>query len=131
MLKKKVSFYMLYMLYMLSQVCAVHTLQALVKGSSLGVAVLQYTPVVAILSLTLLSSPCWAMRNAALQLYSTSQSHSLLFLFQSLRQVVTCRSLTSSSLLTCHRFSLHQNVRSTASRWRGLHSFRHVFSFLL
>ncbi|XP_043096293.1 thyroid adenoma-associated protein homolog isoform X2 [Puntigrus tetrazona] len=55
----------------LPQVCAVHTLQALVKGSSLGVAVLQYTPAVAILSLTLLSSPCWAMRNAALQLYSS------------------------------------------------------------
>ncbi|KTG32675.1 hypothetical protein cypCar_00004024 [Cyprinus carpio] len=55
----------------LPQVCAVHTLQALVKGSSLGVAVLQYTPVMAILSLTLLSSPCWAMRNAALQLYSS------------------------------------------------------------
>ncbi|XP_059407167.1 thyroid adenoma-associated protein homolog isoform X2 [Carassius carassius] len=55
----------------LPQVCAVHTLQALVKGSSVGVAVLQYTPVVAILSLTLLSSPCWAMRNAALQLYSS------------------------------------------------------------
>ncbi|XP_056119769.1 thyroid adenoma-associated protein homolog isoform X2 [Rhinichthys klamathensis goyatoka] len=55
----------------LPQVCAVHTLQALVKGSSLGVAVLQYTPVVAVLSLTLLSSPCWAMRNAALQLYSS------------------------------------------------------------
>lgn len=63
----------------LSQVCAVHTLQALVKGSSLGVAVLQYTPVVAVLSLTLLSSPCWAMRNAALQLYSTNQSCSQLF----------------------------------------------------
>lgn len=70
---------------LLSQVCAVHTLQALVKGSSLGVAVLQYTPVVAVLSLTLLSSPCWAMRNAALQLYSTSQSHLLLFLFQPFR----------------------------------------------
>ncbi|TRY71307.1 hypothetical protein DNTS_002247 [Danionella cerebrum] len=55
----------------LPQVCAVHTLQTLVKGSSLGVAVLQFTPEVAILSLTLLSSPCWAMRNAALQLYST------------------------------------------------------------
>uniref|UniRef100_A0A671R447 Thyroid adenoma-associated protein homolog n=1 Tax=Sinocyclocheilus anshuiensis TaxID=1608454 RepID=A0A671R447_9TELE len=55
----------------LPQVCAVHTLQAVVKGSSLGVAVLQYTPVVAVLSLTLLSSPCWAMRNAALQLYSS------------------------------------------------------------
>ncbi|XP_051979593.1 thyroid adenoma-associated protein homolog [Xyrauchen texanus] len=55
----------------LPQVCAVHTLQALVKGSCLGVAILQYTPAVAILSLTLLSSRCWAMRNAALQLYSS------------------------------------------------------------
>lgn len=54
----------------LPQVCAVHTLQALVRGSGLGVAVLQFAPAVAILSLTLLSSPCWAMRNAALQLYS-------------------------------------------------------------
>lgn len=52
------------------QVCAVHTLQALVRGSGLGVAVLQFAPAVAILSLTLISSPCWAMRNAALQLYS-------------------------------------------------------------
>nr|XP_029493834.1 thyroid adenoma-associated protein homolog isoform X1 [Oncorhynchus nerka] len=55
----------------LPQVCAVHTLQALVRGSGLGVAVLQFAPAVAILSLTLLSSPCWAMRNAALQLYSS------------------------------------------------------------
>lgn len=55
----------------LPQVCAGHILQALVKGSSLGVAVLQHTPAVTILSLTLLSSPCWAMRNAALQLYSS------------------------------------------------------------
>lgn len=49
---------------------AVHTLQALVRSSGLGVAVLQFASSVAILSLTLLSSPCWAMRNAALQLYS-------------------------------------------------------------
>uniref|UniRef100_A0A3Q3F285 Si:ch211-225b11.4 n=1 Tax=Labrus bergylta TaxID=56723 RepID=A0A3Q3F285_9LABR len=54
----------------LPQVCAVHTLQALVRGSGLGAAVLQFAPSVAVLSLTLLSSPCWAMRNAALQLYS-------------------------------------------------------------
>uniref|UniRef100_A0A3P8UEC5 Si:ch211-225b11.4 n=1 Tax=Amphiprion percula TaxID=161767 RepID=A0A3P8UEC5_AMPPE len=54
----------------LPQVCAVHTLQALVRGAGLGGAVLQFAPAVAILSLTLLSSPCWAMRNAALQLYS-------------------------------------------------------------
>ncbi|CAN9513218.1 unnamed protein product [Ophioblennius macclurei] len=61
----------------LPQVCAVHTLQALVRGSSLGVAVLHFAPPVAILSLTLLSSPCWAMRNAALQLYSTLCSRML------------------------------------------------------
>ncbi|TDH12887.1 hypothetical protein EPR50_G00050690 [Perca flavescens] len=61
----------------LPQVCAVHTLQALVRGSGLGVAVLQFAPAVAILSLTLLSSPCWAMRNAALQLYSSLCSRML------------------------------------------------------
>ncbi|XP_055079941.1 thyroid adenoma-associated protein homolog [Periophthalmus magnuspinnatus] len=55
----------------LPQVCAVHTLQALVRGTALGSAVLQFSPTVAILSLTLLSSSCWAMRNAALQLYSS------------------------------------------------------------
>uniref|UniRef100_A0A3Q2QTY6 Si:ch211-225b11.4 n=1 Tax=Fundulus heteroclitus TaxID=8078 RepID=A0A3Q2QTY6_FUNHE len=54
----------------LPQVCAVHTLQALVRGAGLGAAVLHFAPAVAMLSLTLLSSPCWAMRNAALQLYS-------------------------------------------------------------
>ncbi|XP_029685958.1 thyroid adenoma-associated protein homolog isoform X2 [Takifugu rubripes] len=58
-------------LSLLLQVCAVHTMQALVRGSGLGVAVLQFAPDVAILSLTLLSSPCWAMRNAALQLFSS------------------------------------------------------------
>ncbi|XP_051924804.1 thyroid adenoma-associated protein homolog isoform X2 [Hippocampus zosterae] len=61
----------------LPQVCAVHTLQALVRGSSLGVAILQFAPSVAILALTLLSSPCWAMRNAALQLYSSLCSRML------------------------------------------------------
>ncbi|CAL8343007.1 unnamed protein product [Lota lota] len=55
----------------LPQVCAVHTLQALVRGSMLGGAMLQFASDVAILSLTLLRSPCWAMRNAALQLYSS------------------------------------------------------------
>ncbi|XP_034452342.1 thyroid adenoma-associated protein homolog isoform X1 [Hippoglossus hippoglossus] len=61
----------------LPQVCAVHTLQALVRGSGLGVAVLQFAPPVAIVSLTLLSSACWAMRNAALQLYSSLCSRML------------------------------------------------------
>lgn len=59
----------------LLQVCAVHTLQALVRSTALGVAILQFAPDVAILSLTLLSSPCWAMRNAALQLYSETLAH--------------------------------------------------------
>uniref|UniRef100_A0A3B3Z0T7 Uncharacterized protein n=1 Tax=Poecilia mexicana TaxID=48701 RepID=A0A3B3Z0T7_9TELE len=61
----------------LPQVCAVHTLQALVHGSGLGSAVLQFAPAVAVLSLTLLRSPCWAMRNAALQLYSSLCSRML------------------------------------------------------
>ncbi|KAJ8415279.1 hypothetical protein AAFF_G00422590 [Aldrovandia affinis] len=61
----------------LPQVCAVHVLQALVRGSGLGSAVLQYAPAVTILSLELLSSPCWAMRNASLQLYSALCSRML------------------------------------------------------
>ncbi|XP_038151490.1 thyroid adenoma-associated protein homolog isoform X1 [Cyprinodon tularosa] len=61
----------------LPQVCAVHTLQALVRGAVLGAIVLQFAPDVAILSLTLLRSPCWAMRNAALQLYSSLCSRML------------------------------------------------------
>lgn len=59
------------------QVSAVHTIQALVKGSSLGLTILQYAPEITMLSLTLLSSPCWAMRNAALQLYSMQYTLSL------------------------------------------------------
>ncbi|XP_024130967.1 thyroid adenoma-associated protein homolog isoform X2 [Oryzias melastigma] len=55
----------------LPQVCAVHALQALVRGAALGAAVLQFASDITILSLTLLSSSCWAMRNAALQLYSS------------------------------------------------------------
>ncbi|XP_054904834.1 thyroid adenoma-associated protein homolog [Poeciliopsis prolifica] len=61
----------------LPQVCAVHTLQALLRGAGLGAAVLQFAPAVAVLSLTLLRSPCWAMRNAALQLYSSLCSRML------------------------------------------------------
>lgn len=64
-------------LYVLFQVCAVHTLQALVRGAALGSAILQFAPTVAVLSLTLLSSSCWAMRNAALQLYSSLCSRML------------------------------------------------------
>lgn len=55
--------------------CAVHTLQALVRGSGLGAAMLQYASDVAVLSLTLLRSPCWAMMNAALHLYSKTRPH--------------------------------------------------------
>ncbi|XP_066509917.1 tRNA (32-2'-O)-methyltransferase regulator THADA-like [Hoplias malabaricus] len=61
----------------LPQVCAVHTLQTLVRGSSLGLNILQYASSITMLSLTLLSSPCWAMRNAALQLYSSLCSRML------------------------------------------------------
>ncbi|XP_041095981.1 thyroid adenoma-associated protein homolog [Polyodon spathula] len=54
----------------LQQVCAVHILQTLVRGSGLGVAMLQFATAMTILSLKALSSPCWAMRNAAIQLFS-------------------------------------------------------------
>uniref|UniRef100_A0A3P9L1H1 Si:ch211-225b11.4 n=1 Tax=Oryzias latipes TaxID=8090 RepID=A0A3P9L1H1_ORYLA len=54
----------------LPQVCAVHTLQALVRAAPLAAAVRQFASSITVLSLTLLSSTCWAMRNAALQLYS-------------------------------------------------------------
>ncbi|XP_048100579.1 thyroid adenoma-associated protein homolog isoform X2 [Alosa alosa] len=55
----------------LPQVCAVHSLNALVRGSGLAVAILKYCTVMATLALTLLNSRCWAVRNAALQLYSS------------------------------------------------------------
>jgi len=52
------------------QVCALHVLQTLVRGAGLGAALLRHaTPMVA-LALRGLSSPCWAMRNAAIQLFS-------------------------------------------------------------
>lgn len=54
----------------LPQVCALHVLQTLVRGAGLGGALLRHaTPMVA-LALRGLSSPCWAMRNAAIQLFS-------------------------------------------------------------
>ncbi|XP_065595023.1 tRNA (32-2'-O)-methyltransferase regulator THADA-like [Cyrtonyx montezumae] len=54
----------------LPQVCALHVLQTLVRGAGLGTAVLRHaTPMVA-LALQGLGSPCWAMRNAAIQLFS-------------------------------------------------------------
>uniref|UniRef100_A0A803XWF0 DUF2428 domain-containing protein n=1 Tax=Meleagris gallopavo TaxID=9103 RepID=A0A803XWF0_MELGA len=54
----------------LPQVCALHVLQTLVRGAGLGTALLRHaTPMVA-LALQGLSSPCWAMRNAAIQLFS-------------------------------------------------------------
>jgi len=52
------------------QVCALHVLQTLVRGAGLGGALLRHaTPMVA-LALQGLGSPCWAMRNAAIQLFS-------------------------------------------------------------
>uniref|UniRef100_A0A452I155 DUF2428 domain-containing protein n=1 Tax=Gopherus agassizii TaxID=38772 RepID=A0A452I155_9SAUR len=55
---------------MLAQVSALHVLQTLVRGSGLGTALLQYvTPMMALL-LKALGSSSWAMRNAAIQLFS-------------------------------------------------------------
>uniref|UniRef100_A0A452I171 Uncharacterized protein n=1 Tax=Gopherus agassizii TaxID=38772 RepID=A0A452I171_9SAUR len=51
-------------------VSALHVLQTLVRGSGLGTALLQYvTPMMALL-LKALGSSSWAMRNAAIQLFS-------------------------------------------------------------
>ncbi|XP_069726966.1 tRNA (32-2'-O)-methyltransferase regulator THADA-like isoform X2 [Phaenicophaeus curvirostris] len=61
----------------LPQVCAIHVLQTLVRGAGLGAALLRHaTPMVA-LALRGLSSPCWAMRNAAIQLFSALASRLL------------------------------------------------------
>ncbi|XP_074777001.1 tRNA (32-2'-O)-methyltransferase regulator THADA-like [Athene noctua] len=61
----------------LPQVCALHVLQTLVRGTGLGSALLRHvTPMVA-LALRGLSSPCWAMRNAAIQLFSALTSRLL------------------------------------------------------
>ncbi|KAM6318037.1 tRNA (32-2'-O)-methyltransferase regulator THADA-like [Podargus strigoides] len=61
----------------LPQVCALHVLQTLVRGTGLGSALLRHaTPMVA-LALWGLGSPCWAMRNAAIQLFSALTSRLL------------------------------------------------------
>lgn len=96
------------------QVCAVHTLQALVRGSGLGVAVLQFAPAVAMLSLTLLSSPCWAMRNAALQLYSKTPAHS--------GSSLNCRTRHHRDSNCVSRFSVLADARPAAQQrgvWPG------------
>lgn len=106
------------------QVCAVHTLQALVRGSGLGVAVLQFAPAVAMLSLTLLSSPCWAMRNAALQLYSKTPAHS--------GSSLNCRTRHHRDSNCVSRFSVLADARPAAQQrgvWPG--PARHVPARLL
>lgn len=52
------------------QVCALHVLQTLVRGAGLGGALLRYATPMVDLALQGLGSPCWAMRNAAMQLFS-------------------------------------------------------------
>ncbi|EMP40256.1 Thyroid adenoma-associated protein like protein [Chelonia mydas] len=51
-------------------VSALHVLQTLVRGSGLGTALLQYVPPMMALLLKALGSSSWAMRNAAIQLFS-------------------------------------------------------------
>lgn len=59
-------------LFALLQVSAVHVLQTLIRGSSgLGTARCQDVTSMVILVLKALGSPCWAMRNAAIQLFGT------------------------------------------------------------
>ncbi|XP_054248877.1 thyroid adenoma-associated protein homolog [Indicator indicator] len=54
----------------LPQVCALHVLQTLVRGAGLGMVLLRHTTPMVALALRGLGSPCWAMRNAAIQLFS-------------------------------------------------------------
>uniref|UniRef100_A0A8C0VFT5 Thyroid adenoma-associated protein homolog n=1 Tax=Cyanistes caeruleus TaxID=156563 RepID=A0A8C0VFT5_CYACU len=61
----------------LPQVCALHVLQTLVRGAGLGRAVLCHATPMMALALQGLGSPCWAMRNAAIQLFSALTSRLL------------------------------------------------------
>ncbi|XP_053938762.1 thyroid adenoma-associated protein homolog isoform X2 [Cuculus canorus] len=61
----------------LPQVCAIHVLQTLVRGAGLGATLLRHTTPMVALALRGLSSPCWAMRNAAIQLFSALTSRLL------------------------------------------------------
>ncbi|KAJ7423775.1 thyroid adenoma-associated protein [Willisornis vidua] len=61
----------------LPQVCALHVLQTLVRGAGLGSAVLCHATPMMALALRGLGSPCWAMRNAAIQLFSALTSRLL------------------------------------------------------
>ncbi|XP_064024513.1 tRNA (32-2'-O)-methyltransferase regulator THADA-like isoform X2 [Pogoniulus pusillus] len=61
----------------LPQVCALHVLQTLVRGAGLGSALLRHTAPMVALALRGLGSPCWAMRNAAIQLFSALTSRLL------------------------------------------------------
>ncbi|XP_051490217.1 thyroid adenoma-associated protein homolog isoform X2 [Apus apus] len=61
----------------LPQVCALHVLQTLVRGTGLGSALLRHVTPMMALALQGLGSPCWAMRNAAIQLFSALMSRLL------------------------------------------------------
>ncbi|XP_061865677.1 tRNA (32-2'-O)-methyltransferase regulator THADA-like isoform X2 [Colius striatus] len=61
----------------LPQVCALHVLQTLVRGTGLGAALLRHAAPMVALALRGLGSPCWAMRNAAIQLFSALTSRLL------------------------------------------------------
>ncbi|XP_075371832.1 tRNA (32-2'-O)-methyltransferase regulator THADA-like isoform X1 [Mycteria americana] len=61
----------------LPQVCALHVLQTLVRGAGLGGALLRHAMPMVALALRGLGSPCWAMRNAAIQLFSALTSRLL------------------------------------------------------
>ncbi|XP_030913328.1 thyroid adenoma-associated protein homolog [Geospiza fortis] len=61
----------------LPQVCALHVLQTLVRGAGLGGALLCHATPMMALALRGLGSPCWAMRNAAIQLFSALTSRLL------------------------------------------------------
>ncbi|XP_038650126.1 thyroid adenoma-associated protein homolog [Scyliorhinus canicula] len=89
----------------LPQVCSVHTLQTLTRSSVLGSAVLTYTSNMATLCLRGLSSGCWAMRNAAIQLFSTLTSRIL-------DQKPSRDGSSKSGVTSCAFFMHHPDLKS-------------------
>ncbi|KAM9097253.1 tRNA (32-2'-O)-methyltransferase regulator THADA-like isoform 2-T2 [Sarcophilus harrisii] len=61
----------------LPQVSALHVLQALVRGASLGAPMLAWAGPLLALCLGALGSPCWAMRNAGSQLFGALEGRLL------------------------------------------------------
>ncbi|XP_029475348.1 thyroid adenoma-associated protein homolog isoform X2 [Rhinatrema bivittatum] len=94
----------------LPQISAIHVLQVLVWRSRLGPELLPLTTPTMVLALRSLGSPCWAMRNAALQLFS---SFSAQLLGQTLSQE---DSFTRSTLTPQAFFTQYPQLRDVLLR---------------